>query len=167
MYKITKHPILDIPNPEQVTFLFEGKKITGDKGFTIAAALHQAGHPVHSHSLSNRERSLECGIGKCGACEMLVDGQIKRICITTIDQVQEVSEIPHDYQPSPIQVKTDVPTNVFKTTVAIIGAGPAGLAAREELSKHGIDNIVIDNNCLLYTSPSPRDRTRSRMPSSA
>ena len=28
--------------------------------------------------------------------------------------------------------------------------------------------IVIQNNtCLLYTSPSPRDRTRSRMPSSA
>ena len=25
----------------------------------------------------------------------------------------------------------------------------------------------INNNCLLYTSPSPRDRTRSRMPSSA
>ena len=24
-----------------------------------------------------------------------------------------------------------------------------------------------DNVCLLYTSPSPRDRTRSRMPSSA
>ena len=26
---------------------------------------------------------------------------------------------------------------------------------------------VIDNICLLYTSPSPRDRQRSRMPSSA
>ena len=25
----------------------------------------------------------------------------------------------------------------------------------------------VDGNCLLYTSPSPRDRTRSRMPSSA
>ena len=25
----------------------------------------------------------------------------------------------------------------------------------------------IPNPCLLYTSPSPRDRTRSRMPSSA
>ena len=24
-----------------------------------------------------------------------------------------------------------------------------------------------DDDCLLYTSPSPRDRTRSRMPSSA
>ena len=28
-------------------------------------------------------------------------------------------------------------------------------------------HITLDNNCLLYTSPSPRDRTRSRMPSSA
>ena len=27
--------------------------------------------------------------------------------------------------------------------------------------------LMTDNNCLLYTSPSPRDRTRSRMPSSA
>ena len=36
-----------------------------------------------------------------------------------------------------------------------------------------IDSIAIEintdltNTCLLYTSPSPRDRTRSRMPSSA
>ena len=26
---------------------------------------------------------------------------------------------------------------------------------------------ILDRSCLLYTSPSPRDRTRSRMPSSA
>ena len=26
---------------------------------------------------------------------------------------------------------------------------------------------IIIESCLLYTSPSPRDRTRSRMPSSA
>ena len=29
------------------------------------------------------------------------------------------------------------------------------------------DLKIESNNCLLYTSPSPRDRTRSRMPSSA
>ena len=28
-------------------------------------------------------------------------------------------------------------------------------------------NYGVDLACLLYTSPSPRDRTRSRMPSSA
>ena len=35
-----------------------------------------------------------------------------------------------------------------------------------EFGETGIDNeLVID--CLLYTSPSPRDRQKSRMPSSA
>ena len=35
-------------------------------------------------------------------------------------------------------------------------------------SKGVINNKRTDlNDCLLYTSPSPRDRTRSRMPSSA
>ena len=32
------------------------------------------------------------------------------------------------------------------------------------------DNVLVEEisfTCLLYTSPSPRDRTRSRMPSSA
>ena len=28
-------------------------------------------------------------------------------------------------------------------------------------------NLLQASSCLLYTSPSPRDRTRSRMPSSA
>ena len=30
-----------------------------------------------------------------------------------------------------------------------------------------IDHIAKYNSCLLYTSPSPRDRQKSRMPSSA
>ena len=36
------------------------------------------------------------------------------------------------------------------------------------VSESGTNNLLIQNGgCLLYTSPSPRDRTRSRMPSSA
>ena len=31
----------------------------------------------------------------------------------------------------------------------------------------GLPYTGIDNSCLLYTSPSPRDRSVSRMPSSA
>ena len=148
MYKINKHPILDIPATEKAEFIFEGKKITGEKGFTIAAALHQAGFPVHSHSLERRERSLECGIGKCGACEMLVDGKIRRICITKVDDIKEVRRIDSDQL---IMDNCQSPSvnrqlKIYKTTVAIIGAGPAGLAVREELGKHNVHNIVIDNN---------------------
>ena len=40
--------------------------------------------------------------------------------------------------------------------------------SRLTLTTHGDDREIEQiTNCLLYTSPSPRDRTRSRMPSSA
>ena len=41
-----------------------------------------------------------------------------------------------------------------------------------DYSRHSNDhkpgyNLIVPNYCLLYTSPSPRDRQKSRMPSSA
>ena len=41
---------------------------------------------------------------------------------------------------------------------------PSEMFAPPEKEKEDFDKHVA---CLLYTSPSPRDRTRSRMPSSA
>ena len=38
------------------------------------------------------------------------------------------------------------------------------LTGYRALERAGVD---LNKVCLLYTSPSPRDRTRSRMPSSA
>ena len=43
--------------------------------------------------------------------------------------------------------------------VYVVTANPDTINIRE--------NVHYYNTCLLYTSPSPRDRTRSRMPSSA
>eukprot|EP00828_Plagiopyla_frontata_P003170 TRINITY_DN10851_c0_g1_i2.p2 TRINITY_DN10851_c0_g1~~TRINITY_DN10851_c0_g1_i2.p2 ORF type:complete len:100 (+),score=25.89 TRINITY_DN10851_c0_g1_i2:175-474(+) len=37
----------------------------------------------------------------------------------------------------------------------------------EEENNHQIQTLNSQLNCLLYTSPSPRDRQKSRMPSSA
>ena len=145
MYKIENHPILELPKEEYVEFQFEGRTVRGQKGKTIAAALHQAGLVVHSHSTTGRNRSLECGIGKCGACEMLVDGQVRRICITSVDGVKEVREISKDYMPEG-KPRAAQDTKIYKTTVAIIGGGPAGLACREQLTALGIPNIVVDNN---------------------
>ena len=41
----------------------------------------------------------------------------------------------------------------------------SAMSLAEELTM--LRKRVKDQDCLLYTSPSPRDRTRSRMPSSA
>ena len=52
--------------------------------------------------------------------------------------------------------------------------GPASLTDAQKVDmfcafvvgvKHGTDSVT--ENCLLYTSPSPRDKRQSRMPSSA
>ena len=60
--------------------------------------------------------------------------------------------------------------------VVVIGSGPAGYVAAIRASQLGLKTLCIEelsndkgkpNFCLLYTSPSPRDRYISRMPSSA
>ena len=67
-------------------------------------------------------------------------------------------------------------TNVNAQTTSIVefqdnfnGALPLGLAAQPEDFAVSLTDMVLgdQSGCLLYTSPSPRDRTRSRMPSSA
>ena len=57
--------------------------------------------------------------------------------------------------------------------VTIVGGGLAGMTLACALADRGIATAVIerfdplDMSCLLYTSPSPRDLSTSRMPSSA
>ena len=58
---------------------------------------------------------------------------------------------------------------------AICTFGVHNIHQRVEITEGGIIGLMlliehwlgIPSACLLYTSPSPRDRTRSRMPSSA
>ena len=48
-------------------------------------------------------------------------------------------------------------------------ADPAWITslAKSKVGLANVENTALSTCCLLYTSPSPRDRTRSRMPSSA
>ena len=55
-----------------------------------------------------------------------------------------------------------------KAIVALMVAGALGFTAcTKKIDEKTMGEITQFGTCLLYTSPSPRDRTRSRMPSSA
>ena len=56
---------------------------------------------------------------------------------------------------------------IQQPTDAILKVTMAGLCGSDLHLFHGREVGVDQGTCLLYTSPSPRDRTRSRMPSSA
>ena len=56
------------------------------------------------------------------------------------------------------------------TVHGVLGAWPVDVVSVRWFGREGILLHYREPNgnlCLLYTSPSPRDRTRSRMPSSA
>ena len=57
-------------------------------------------------------------------------------------------------------------SNYRKIRVAV---APAQVLAVLKANAYGLGMLPIAQvlSCLLYTSPSPRDRTRARMPSSA
>ena len=48
-----------------------------------------------------------------------------------------------------------------------VDQNPDMLSLSRSASKEVTKNIGFNNTCLLYTSPSPRDKRQSRMPSSA
>ena len=54
--------------------------------------------------------------------------------------------------------------NIFASLVTAVGRNPA---AKNEVFGIAILGFALTEACLLYTSPSPRDATLSRMPSSA
>ena len=63
----------------------------------------------------------------------------------------------------------DVSVAIGITIALVIATTKASLVANYfmHLGEERSQWLMVSLGCLLYTSPSPRDRTRSRMPSSA
>lgn len=90
--RIENHPVLDFKKGKKVTFLYEGKELSGFEGEPIAAALHAAGIKMLRRSPhKNRARGFFCAIGRCASCIMEVDGQVNTMtCITPLKEGMNV-----------------------------------------------------------------------------
>ena len=85
----------------------------------------------------------------------------------------KISELAHLILPFHKLIDIGRETIKGKNAIGTTGRG-IGPCYEDKISRQGIrfvdlsnKKILKDKLCLLYTSPSPRDRTRSRMPSSA
>jgi predicted molibdopterin-dependent oxidoreductase YjgC len=89
--RIENHPVLEFKRGAKVDFTYDGKKLEGYEGETIAAALHAAGIKVLSHSDRNRPRGFFCAIGNCSSCFMEVNGVSNvKVCIEPLKNGMDV-----------------------------------------------------------------------------
>ena len=69
-----------------------------------------------------------------------------------------------------VPIKGEEYDKIMPSVVSFLNEGKnviVGRKAKERRHLNPINTIYSIKSCLLYTSPSPRDRTRTRMPSSA
>jgi NADPH-dependent 2,4-dienoyl-CoA reductase/sulfur reductase-like enzyme/Fe-S-cluster-containing hydrogenase component 2 len=145
--RITRHPILEIPERKEVAFTWNGKRLTGYEGEMISSALFANGiHIFGHHPKDNSPQGMFCANGQCSQCLVVADGLPVKSCMTPlIDamKVQSVEGLPrlpeNDAEPRIHAVKP------ITVDVLIIGAGPAGLAAAVELGKLGVDTLILDD----------------------
>ena len=90
-----------------------------------------------------------------------------RVGINDPATAQELSELSPQVAQSYIVVDGSAVLRVKPTEARVILAVTTEATTASECNKLMSQKMDQLRHCLLYTSPSPRDRTRSRMPSSA
>jgi NADPH-dependent 2,4-dienoyl-CoA reductase/sulfur reductase-like enzyme/Fe-S-cluster-containing hydrogenase component 2/bacterioferritin-associated ferredoxin len=150
-YRITKHPILEIPPKKEVAFTWNGKPMTGFEGEMISSALFAAGIYIFgNHPKDNSPQGIFCANGQCAQCMVIADELAVKACMTPLHDgmvVQSLAGLPKLPADNRLPTPTEVPT--LDVEVLIIGAGPAGLAAAIELGKLGVNTLIVDDKDRL------------------
>ena len=149
--RITKHPILEIPKRQEVEFTWNGKRLNGFEGETIASALmandvHVFGH----HAKDNSPQGMFCANGQCSQCLVVVNGLSVKSCMTPLKAgmaVQSLEGLPSLPEDDKVPRLREAP--IREVEVLVIGGGPAGLSAAIELGKLGVDTLIVDDKGSL------------------
>lgn len=150
-YRIEKHPILNIPDRETITFTWKGQEISALQGETIASALFANGIRVFGrHHKDGAPQGIFCANGQCAQCMVIADGLPLKSCTELVQpgmRVEPADGLPA--LPEVDRVPSFDPTREIEAPVLIIGGGPAGLSAAIELGKLGIRVLLVDDKHRL------------------
>jgi NADPH-dependent 2,4-dienoyl-CoA reductase/sulfur reductase-like enzyme/Fe-S-cluster-containing hydrogenase component 2/bacterioferritin-associated ferredoxin len=149
--RIHSHPILSPAGRKQITFTWQGNKLTGLDGEPISAALYANNIKVFGHHVKDHApQGLFCANGQCSQCMVFADGKPVKACIHPIRQgmrVDPVDGLPGLPPGTGTLDFTSIPEK--QVPVLIIGGGPSGLSAAMELAKLGIKSLLVDDKSAL------------------
>jgi NADPH-dependent 2,4-dienoyl-CoA reductase/sulfur reductase-like enzyme/Fe-S-cluster-containing hydrogenase component 2/bacterioferritin-associated ferredoxin len=150
-YRITKHPIVEIPNRHEVAFTWNGVQLTGYEGEMISSALFASGNHIFGHHpKDNSPQGIFCANGQCSQCLVIADGHAVKSCMTPLREgmvVQSAEGLPQLPADDRVPRTGEIPLK--EVDVLIIGGGPAGLAAAIELGKFKAETLIIDDKDRL------------------
>ncbi len=146
-YRIREHPILAVEDSETIQFTWNGRKMVGHRGETIASALFANGVRIFGHHHKDgAPQGIFCANGQCAQCLVMADGLPVKSCMTPVVPGMHVESM--EGKPALPDVDAAPDTHEIKTIdveCLIIGGGPAGLSAAIELGRAGVRTLIVDD----------------------
>lgn len=146
-YRINKHPILPVPEREEITFYWNNTPMKAKKGEVISSALFANGIKIFGHHPKDGSaQGIFCANGQCAKCTVIANGIALKSCMTEVKEnmvVQSVEGLPNLPEVNEKPNISDI--EEISADVLIIGGGPAGLSAAIELGKNNIKAILLDD----------------------
>lgn len=150
-HRIKTHPILNVSEGERVTFFWKGEKLEGYKGEMLASGLFANGIRIFGHHPKDHSpQGIFCANGQCSQCMVIVNGVPVKSCMTPLAEGMRVEPLEnYPKLPESEEIPEFGTPRIIKTGVLIVGGGPAGMSAANELGKKGIKTIIVDDRHRL------------------
>lgn len=147
MNRITAHPVLSVPERENVLFYWNKSTFYAGKDEVISSALFANGIKIFGHHHKDGSaQGLFCANGQCAKCTVIANGIPVKACMTKVTEnmiIESVEGLPKLPEVTEKPQISDI--EQIATEVLIIGGGPAGLSAAIQLEENKISTILIDD----------------------
>jgi len=136
---------------ERIKFEFEGERLTGRRGESLAAALTAAGIRALRFTRDEQSRGMFCGMGVCQECLVEVDGVANRACMTKLERPVTVRRQRHLAKAAACGDDEDSrPADAapLEPDILVVGGGAGGLNAARSAALTGARVLLVDERPL-------------------
>jgi len=146
--RIKNHPILDTnQQAEWINFYWKSEKMQAKRGEMLASSLIANGVMVFGeHRKDHAPMGIFCANGQCSQCMVFADQVPVKSCMTPVKegmQVEPLIGLPVLPEGNPLTKIQNI--TKISCQALIIGGGPAGMSAANQLGQLGINTILVDD----------------------
>ena len=137
---------------ERISFEFEGERLTGRRGESLAAALTAVGIRALRVTRDEQSRGMFCGMGVCQECLVEVDGVAnQRACMTKLERPVTVRRQHHFAKAAACGEHEDsrsADPAPLEPDILVVGGGAGGLNAARSAALTGARVLLVDERPL-------------------